>query len=95
MESFKRNAKEAAKILICLIPFFIAAAFLESYITRLMSDAYDRAPGGMPVWVSVLILSGSFLLITWYFVAWPIILSSKGFFIKKDGIVSRLQNNDA
>ncbi len=94
MESFKRNAKDAAKILICLIPFFIGAAFLESYITHLMSDAYDKAPGGMPAWVSVLILGSSFLLITWYFIALPILLHRKGFFIKKDGIVSRLQPNN-
>lgn len=95
LESFKRNAKDAAKILICLIPFFIAAAFLESYITHLMSDTYDKAPGGLPVWASYLILGFSSLLIIWYFVIWPIMLSKKGFFIKKDGIVSRLQNADA
>lgn len=95
LESFKRNAKDAAKILICLIPFFIAAAFLESYITHLMSDTYDKAPGGLPVWASYLILGFSSLLIIWYFVLWPIMLSKKGFFIKKDGIVSRLQNADA
>ena len=95
MESFKRNAKDAAKILICLIPFFIGAAYLESYITHLMSDTYDKAPGGMPAWLSVLILGLSFLLITWYFIAWPILLHRKGFFIKKDGIVSRLQNINA
>lgn len=95
LESFKKNAKDAAKILICLIPFFITAAFLESYITHLMSNTYDRTPGGMPSWVSVLILGFSTFLIIWYFVVWPIILGQKGFFIKKDGIVSRLQNNDA
>ena len=95
LESFKKNAKDAAKILICLIPFFITAAFLESYITHLMSNTYDRTPGGMPSWVSVLILGFSTILIIWYFVVWPIVLSNKGFFIKKNGIVSRLQNNDA
>ncbi len=94
MESFKRNAKDAAKILICLIPFFILAAFLESYITQLMSDTYDRKPDGMPVWVSLLILGSSFALIIWYFVIWPIMLSKKGYFLKKDGIVSRLQGDD-
>ena len=60
-----------------------------------MSETYNKAPGGMPSWMSVLILSLSFLLITWYFIAWPILLHRKGFFIKKDGIVSRLQYNDA
>ncbi len=94
LESFKRNAKDAAKILICLVPFFIIAAFLESYITQLMSDTYDRKPDGMPVWVSLLILGSSFTLIVWYFVIWPILLGKKGYFLKKDGIVSRLQDND-
>lgn len=93
-ESFKRNAKDAAKIMICLIPFFIAAAFLESYITQLMGETYDRKPDGIPPWVSMFILASSFLLIIWYFIIRPIQLSKKGFFIKKDGIISRLQNAD-
>ena len=93
-ESFRRNAKDAAKILICLVPFFIAAAFLESYITHLMSETYATGRSGMPVWVSVLILASSLFLIVWYFVIWPVILSRKGFFIKKGGIVSRMQNAD-
>ncbi len=95
MESFKRNAKDAAKILICLIPFFITAAFLESHVTQLMSQTVDKKPDGMPAWVSVVILAGSFFLILWYFVIWPIILTKRGYFIKKDGIVSRLQHGDA
>ena len=92
--SFKRNAKDAAKILICLVPFFIAAAFLESYITHLMSETYDRKPDGIPSWVSICILATSLFLIVWYFIVHPIKLSKKGYFIKKDGIVSRLQNAD-
>jgi uncharacterized membrane protein SpoIIM required for sporulation len=95
MESFKRHAKDAAKILICLIPFFIIAAFLESYVTHLMSDTFDKKPNGMPPWVSVSILIASFALIIWYFVIWPILLYKKGYFIKKDGIVDRLQEKDA
>lgn len=95
LESFKRHAKDAAKILICLIPFFIIAAFLESHVTQLMSDTFDRKPDGMPAWVSILILSASVILIVWYFIIWPIMLTRRGYFIKKDGIVSRLQNADA
>ena len=93
IESFKRNAKDAAKILICLIPFFITAAFLESYITRLMGDTYAGLKDGIPVWASVLILSFSFILIIWYFVIWPIIVGRRGYFIKKDGIIGRMQND--
>jgi len=94
MQSFRRGAKDAAKILISLIPFFIIAAFLESYITHLMSRAFDQSGAGMPVWLSILILASSFLLVVWYFIILPIQLHKKGFYIKSDGIVSRL-NLDA
>lgn len=94
IESFKRNAKDAAKILICLIPFFIIAAFLESYITHLMSETFANKSDGMPEWVSILILCVSLFLIVWYFIIWPVKLSRRGYFIKKDGIISRLQNEN-
>lgn len=89
--SFKNNAKDAAKILICLIPFFIIAAFLESYVTQLMSQTFDKKPDGMPVWVSLIILVSSLFCIIWYFIIWPIKLSKRGYLLKKDGIVTRLQ----
>jgi uncharacterized membrane protein SpoIIM required for sporulation len=92
LQSFKKGAKDAAKIMVSLVPFFIVAAFLESYITHLMSRTYDRSGTGMPVWLSVIILALSFGFIIWYFVIWPIKLHRKGYFIKSDGIVSRLQN---
>lgn len=91
LQSFKRGAKDAAKILISLIPFFIIAAFLESYITHLMSRTYDQSGAGMPVWLGILILASSSFLIIWYFFILPIRLHKKGFFIKSDGILSRLQ----
>ncbi|MBS1732711.1 MAG: hypothetical protein JST02_05400, partial [Bacteroidetes bacterium] len=75
---------------------FITAAFLESYITHYMSQTYDRSSApGMPVWVSICILAGSLLLIVWYFVIWPIKLNRRGFFIKEDGIISRLNSENA
>ncbi len=95
LQSFMQHIKDAAKILICLIPFFIIAAFLESYVTQQMSQTFDKKPDGMPIWVSVIILTLSLALIIWYFVIWPIIVQRKGYFIKKDGIVSRLQQADA
>ncbi|MFZ1528086.1 MAG: stage II sporulation protein M [Ferruginibacter sp.] len=91
MESFRRGAKDAAKVLIALVPFFIVAAFLESYVTHLMSQTFDKQNnGGIPVWVSVLILSVSLALIVWYFIIWPVILGKRGYYIKEDGIVNRL-----
>ena len=96
MESFKRGAKDAAKVLISLIPFFIAASFLESYVTHLMSRTYETAANaGLPVWVSVLILSGSLLLIVWYFVIWPMRLKKRGDVVKKEGIIQRLYTDHA
>ncbi|MDB5201373.1 MAG: stage sporulation protein [Ferruginibacter sp.] len=91
LESFKRGARDAAKVLISLIPFFILASFLESYITHLMSETYDKATNsGLPAWASVIILAASVFLIIWYFVIWPIRLSKRGYYSKKEGIVSRI-----
>lgn len=96
LESFKRGARDAAKILICLVPFFIAASFLESYVTHLMSETYDKNMSqGLPAWASGLILAGSLALIVWYFILWPIQLHTKGRFIKNDDIVKRLYNRNA
>lgn len=95
LESFKRGIKDAAKILLCLVPFFIVAAFLESYITHLMSQTYDKSSsGGMPVWGSILILIASFALIIYYFIIWPIKLHRRGFYLKKDGIINRLKSEN-
>ena len=80
MESFKKGAKDAAKILLCLIPFFVFAAFLESYVTHLMSQTFSKNPnGGLPVWAAVLILLTSFYCICWYFIVWPLVLHRKGY----------------
>ena len=80
-QSFLRSAKDAMKICVSLIPFFIVAAFFESYITHLMSNTFQKNSHnlGLPVPVSILILAGSLLLILWYFVIYPIKLHRKGF----------------
>lgn len=96
MVSFKRNAKDAAKVLLSLVPIFIVAAFFESYVTHLMSQTYDTAKNtGLPVWASVVILALSASFIIWYFVILPIRLHRKGYFIQSDGIINRLKKNDA
>lgn len=61
LESFKNGAKQGLKLVIGLVPIFIAAGFLESFVTRLT----------LPLWVSMAIigLSGSFIV--WYFVIYP------------------------
>jgi uncharacterized membrane protein SpoIIM required for sporulation len=78
-ESFKTGVKDAMKIVICLVPITLTAAFLESYVTHLMSQTFDKdgATGGMPVWVSVFILLASLCFIIWYFIIYPIQLHKK------------------
>jgi uncharacterized membrane protein SpoIIM required for sporulation len=96
MHSFKNAAKDAAKLLICLIPVFIAAAFFESYVTHLMSQTFDKENNtGLPIWASVLILVASFSFIVWYFVILPIRLHKKGFQLQPNGIINRLKNANA
>jgi uncharacterized membrane protein SpoIIM required for sporulation len=68
LDSLKRGARDGMKLMIGLVPVFIAAAFLEGFITR-----YSTMP--KPVSISILIVS--FLFITWYFIAWPIILQKR------------------
>jgi len=75
LDSFKRSVKDALKVMIVLIPIFIMAAFLESYITHLMSNTYDKQDNkGIPVWLSAVILGVSLSFIVWYFVIYPIVL---------------------
>lgn len=73
--SFKRGIKDALKIMIVLVPIFIIAALLESYVTHLMSSTYEKGSNsGLPVWASASILIVSLIFIVWYFVIYPIIL---------------------
>ena len=96
MVSFKRNAKDAAKVLISLVPVFIVAAFFESYVTHLMSQTYDKANNtGLPGWASVSILAISSGFIIWYFIILPIRLHKKGYYIQPDGIINRLNKENA
>ena len=96
MHSFKQGAKDAAKVLICLIPIFILAAFFESYVTHLMSQTFDKENNaGLPIWASIVILSVSLCFIIWYFVILPIRLHKKGYYIQPDGIINRLKKENA
>jgi uncharacterized membrane protein SpoIIM required for sporulation len=68
MESFKRGALNSLKIVIGVVPIFIVAGFLESFITR-----YTE----MPLWTSLFIIFGSLTFVLWYFVLLPLYLSRK------------------
>lgn len=62
IDSLRRAAKDALKIAIGLIPVFLVAGFIESYMTRLTE--MDTA-----LKLSVIILSAAFIL--WYFFIYP------------------------
>jgi len=66
--SLKRGGKDGLKLMIGLVPIFIAAAFLEGFVTR-----YSK----MPIWLSLSILLGSLTFVIWYFVIYPIRLEKK------------------
>lgn len=62
MESFKRGAIKGLKMVIGLIPLFITAGFLESFITR-------QTHWPMPVKAGIIVLSALFII--YYFVIYP------------------------
>ncbi|HMC99327.1 MAG TPA: stage II sporulation protein M [Ferruginibacter sp.] len=96
MISFKQGVKDAAKVLLTLVPILVIAAFFEIYVTHLMSKHFEKgSDGGMPVWVSILILASSFAFITWYFVILPRLLKKKGYYLQPDGIINRVKDENA
>jgi uncharacterized membrane protein SpoIIM required for sporulation len=72
-QSFKNGIRDALKLAIALVPFFIVAALLESYVTYLMSNTFTKQnSAGLPVWLGAFILLASAGFIAWYFVWYPI-----------------------
>jgi len=63
MESFKQGAKDGLKVVMALIPFFIIAGFIESFITRYAS---------MPLVFKFVIIGSSAALIIYYFFIYPL-----------------------
>lgn len=68
LQSFMIGAKQGIRIVIGLVPIFITAGFLESFITRHTE---------MPVFLSLFIILMSLLFIIGYFIVYPIILNKK------------------
>jgi len=62
-ESFRRGARDGLKLAIGLVPIFVVAGFLESFVTRHTE---------MPLGVSLLIIGGSLSFIIWYFILYPL-----------------------
>lgn len=62
LESFKAGARDGLKVVIGLVPVFLVAGFIESYITR-----YSTMPGVL----KGLIIGLSLLFIIFYFFVYP------------------------
>jgi uncharacterized membrane protein SpoIIM required for sporulation len=62
MESFKMGAKDGLKVVMGLMPIFIMAGFIESFITR-----YSN----MPLALKILIIALSLAFIIFYFIIYP------------------------
>ena len=60
--SLARAARDAVKLALGLVPIIVAAAFLESFVTRHTE---------MPLWLSLSIIGGSAAFIIWYFGIYP------------------------
>ena len=69
LASFKHGAMKGLKIIVGLVPFFILAAFIESFITRYAF---------MPNAVKMLIIALSALVMIYYFVIYPYTLHKNG-----------------
>lgn len=63
MASLLRGAKLGLKVVLGLVPVFIVAGFLESFVTRL-------APV-LNTWVCLVIIGGSLAFVIWYFILCP------------------------
>lgn len=60
--SFRRGARRGMKLVVGLVPLFVAAGFLESFVTR-----YTE----MPLALSLSIILGSLAFMGWYFGLYP------------------------
>ncbi|RNC79403.1 MAG: stage II sporulation protein M [Balneola sp.] len=69
--SFSKGAKDGVKMIIGLVPVFIMAGLLESFVTR-----YTE----MPVWLSlaIIVLSASFIIYFYILLPWKYKLTSHG-----------------
>lgn len=68
MHALQKAVKDAVKIVVGLIPVFIVAAFIESYITRLTE---------MRMSLKLTIIGLSALFIIWYFIYYPYLVNRK------------------
>lgn len=69
LQSLQLSAKRGLKIMMSLIPFLIAAGFLESYVTHNYQELAD--------WSKWAIISVSFAIIIFYYIIYPIVVARR------------------
>jgi uncharacterized membrane protein SpoIIM required for sporulation len=67
--SFKTGVQDSLRIFISTVPFFITAGFIEGFVTR-HSDS-------MPLWIDILIITGTLSVISFYYLIYPILIHKK------------------
>lgn len=75
LQAFRNAAVEGVKIIIGLIPFFIVAGFLESFVTRFTQ---------MPVYINLFVIITSMIFLIWYLAIYPSYLKAGKNDRKKD-----------
>ena len=63
IDSLVEAGKRSLKIIVGIVPVFVVAAIIESFVTRL----YNK----MPPYVHLIIIGTSFSFIIWYFIIYP------------------------
>ena len=69
MYSFKNGVQDSLKIFISTVPFFVAAGFIEGFVTRHSNT--------MPLWIDILIIAGTLSIISFYYLIYPFIIHKK------------------
>jgi uncharacterized membrane protein SpoIIM required for sporulation len=74
IHSLQKGAERSAKILVMTVLMLLVAAWLESYVTHLSSNYFDKDTNQveLPVWGSALILLASLSFVVWYFIIYPL-----------------------
>jgi uncharacterized membrane protein SpoIIM required for sporulation len=67
-QSFRIASREGLKMVVSLVPIFVVAGFLESFVTRYTD---------MPIIVSSTIIILSLTFVVWYFFIYPIVVFNK------------------
>jgi uncharacterized membrane protein SpoIIM required for sporulation len=68
LDAFRNGVKDGVKMIISLVPVFVVAAWIESYITR-----YYK----MPLLYSLTILAATGTFVVWYYIIYPIRIHKK------------------